>query len=160
VNLQEAISQQITLGQKDPLEIARRIGNQFGPEWISGQLLPYAEDFISDMARRQLGARRRAAEVALRPGNDVANAEFGLVSMWIPGSDGVGFWKRAADLTAEDLEARARRYDGLALGSMKRAKWLREVVSMMAAEGVRTLGLLQAALPSLPDDDLYELVAG
>ncbi len=158
LNLEDAIAQQITLGLKDPLEIARSIGKLYGTAWMGEQLVAYAEDLVAGMARMRLGADRRSAELALVPG-EVTSADLKLSSFWIPDAHG-GSWKRAADLSADDLESRARHYDRLAVGSLRRSRWLRDVADLMRSEGAKTLGKLKAAIPVLPDDDLLELVAG
>ncbi len=158
LNLEDAIAQQITLGLKDPLEIARSIEKLYGTAWMGEQLVAYAEDLVAGMARMRLGANRRSAEIALVPG-EVTSADLKLSSFWIPDEHG-GSWKRASDLTADDLEARARHYDRLASGSLRRSRWLRDVADLMRSEGAKTLGKLKAAIPVLPDDDLQELVAG
>ncbi len=157
-SLEDAIAQQITLGMKDPLEISRNIEKLYGTAWMGEQLVAYAEDLVAGMARMRLGADRRSAEVALVPG-EVTTAALKLSSFWIPDEHG-GSWKRAADLTADDLESRARHYDRLAVGSLRRSRWLRDVADLMRSEGAKTLGKLKAAIPVLPDDDLAELVAG
>lgn len=157
-NLEEAIAQQINLGSKDPLEIARSIEKLYGTEWMGEQLQAYSEDLVAGLARMRLGSIRRSAEIALRPGDPTTQADLKLSSFWVPNEHG-GEWKRASDVTIEDLEARARHYDRLAAGSLRRSQWLREVADLMRAEGAKTLGKLKVALPALPDDDLAELVA-
>lgn len=148
MTLEEAIQQEITLGQKDPLEIARRIAISQGDEWVTEQLALLAEDLVAELARRRLGSQRRGAELALRPGDTAASSELKIRSAWVPGSG----WKRAADLTTDDLLMRAAWYERLAGASLRRASWCREVVDLMAQEGVKTLGKLKSALPPLPDE--------
>lgn len=158
LSLEEAIAQQIHLGLKDPLEIARTVEKLYGTEWLGEQLRAYSEELVASLARMRLGAIRRSAEIALRPGDAATQSDLKLSSFWVPDEHG-GSWKRAADVTAEDLEARARHYDRLASGSLRRALWLREVADLMREEGAKTLGRLKVALPALPENDLAELVA-
>jgi len=61
-SLEDAIAQQINLGIKDPLEIARNIEKLYGTAWMGEQLVAYAEDLVAGMARMRLGATRRSAE--------------------------------------------------------------------------------------------------
>lgn len=148
MTLDEAIAQMVNLGESDPLTIARKIVEKNDKQWLAKELVAHSDDFISEMARRQLGAVRRSAELALRPGDQLSSAEMKIAKRWIPG---VG-WTRVADLTIDDLEKLAAWYAKLANASLKRTHWCREVVVLMKAEGVETLGKLQAALPPLPDD--------
>lgn len=147
MNLEEAIQQLINVGEKDPLEIARKIGKKYDSKWLAAELTAHAEDIISGIARQRLGAMRRSAELALQPGNDNSQNQLRVAKAWIPG---VG-WKSASDLTADDLRARAEWYDGLVRASARRAEWCREVAGLMEAEGVETLGKLKAQLPALAD---------
>lgn len=149
MSLEEEIQRLITLGEKDPLDAARKLIEANGPEWVNEQLAAYQEDVIAEMFRRRLGAIRRGAELVLHPGDQHSQGELKLASAWVPG---VG-WKRAADLTAEDLRARAHFYDVIAHASQRRSAWCREVASMMDEDNVRTLGKLRRPLPALPDDD-------
>ena len=156
MNLEEAIAQLIGLGEKDPLVIARKLETQYGHDWVVEQISAYAEDLVAELARQRLGALRRTAEVAIRPGDPITSSEMKLKSIWI---SGVGY-KRVADVTPEDLDARAAMYDRLMRGMGMRAEWCRETAALMRAEGARTLGKLKTALPVLPDDaSIAELVA-
>lgn len=159
MTLEEAIAQRINLGDKDPLTIARKIIENHDDEWLVEELTGLAEDLIAEMSRRRLGDQRRRAEVALRPGDPVSTGELKLRSVWVPGESG-GDWKRAADVTAEDAEAKARWYLGLARAAQRRAMWWLDVAGMIRADGVANLGALKRDLPVLPgDEDLGELVA-
>lgn len=151
MTLDEAIDQQVSLGQKDPLTIVAKITELHGVEWLHEQAAFLAPDFAAEIARRKLGEQRRHFEVALRPGVEISQSEMKTAGMWIPGGDeGVTVWKKAADLTSDDLRARASWYEKFAMGAVKRAHWCREVAGMMEDEGVRTLGKLKADLPQLP----------
>lgn len=155
MNLEEAIGQLITLGEKDPLTIVEKLVHRHGKEWLDEQATLYAADFAADMARRVLGAQRRHSEVALRPGDQVTSAELKVRSYWVPEQG----WKPAKDLTATDLRARAAFYERLSHGALQRAAWCREVAALMESEGAEKLGKLKAALPPLPEDESAALEA-
>lgn len=146
-DLDKAIDRLIRLGEKEPLLIAKKLEKQYGPEWLAQQLFLYAEEFISDLARRRLNSIRRSAEIALRPGDIQASAELKLAKTWVPK---VG-WKVAATLTVSDLRAKAEWYRNFARSAQRRSAWCDEVADDMEAEGVVTLGELRKALPPLPD---------
>src|SRR5437016_5274720 len=99
VSLEAAIRQLIEFGFKDPLVIARRLGRTHDPDWLATQLVMLSEDLIAEIARKQLGARRRGFELALRPGQPLANANMKLAGFWIPAEDGTPAWKAAAEVT-------------------------------------------------------------
>lgn len=150
MTLDEAIAQQITLGEKDPLTIARKIQKTLDSEWLSSELLSLAEELVADRARHRLGSQRKSSMVALRPGDQVATSELRLRSVWVPGKG----WIRAADMTDEDCDCVAAFYTRLASASTIRANWYATVASMIREEGVPTLGRLKAALPELPAGEL------
>lgn len=150
MTLEEAITQAINLGEKDPLEIARKIEREQGREWMGEQLVLYAEDLVAEIARQRLGVNRRLNQLALRPGDVKSQAELKLDSFWVPEFG----WKRAADLTSADLRARAAWYDR-AIDSLRvHGDWCREVAGMMDADRVKTLGKLKRPLPALPEREL------
>lgn len=148
MTLDEAIEQQITLGGKDPVDIARRVESLFGREWITEQAAMFADEFVVTRARTKLSVHRRSAEVALRPGDEMSQADMKIAKAWIPG-DG---WVKVADLTADHLDKRASWYETFADASLKRALWCRDVAGMIRDDGVRTLGKLKRPLPALPED--------
>lgn len=156
MTLQEAIEQLVNIGETDPLEIAKKIEKQHDKHWLSSELLALSEDIIPEMARRVIGAQRRSAELALRPGDVITSSEMKIRTRWIPG--GIG-WKKVADLTADDLGKLARWYEKLADASLRRTQWCQEVIALMKDEGVDTLGRLKAALPPLPPAELEEVAA-
>lgn len=155
MTLEEAIQQRINLGEKDPLTIARGLCEQSEPDWLLTELQSIAEDVIAGIARQRLSGQRRSAELALRPGDEVASSELKLRSFWIPGRG----WIRAADLAPDDLRARARWEERLAVSIGRRVDWLRDVADMMEAAGVKKLGALKQTLPALPDLPELEAVA-
>lgn len=147
-SLEEAIQTLIAVGEKDPHLISQKVVERYGQVWLTKQLRAYAEELIAILARQRLGSIRRSAEVALRPGDQIASAEMKVVSFWVPGYG----WKPASTIEPDDLELRARMYDHLARGALRRSSWLRTVRDMMLAESANTLGKLKAPLPPLPDD--------
>lgn len=155
MTLDEAVSQMVNLGHKDPLEIARKILEKNDKQWIATELTALAEDVIAGMARHVLGSQRRGSEIALRTGDSgVSASDLKLRSYWVPE---VGY-KRAADLTSADLRLRAGWYDKLMTAAARRAEWCRTVAEMMDDEGAATMGKLKKDLPALPaDEDLAEL---
>lgn len=159
MNLEEAIGQLIELGEKDPLNIARRVESNYGHDWLVEQLSLYSEQLVAELARQRLGSVRRRAEAAIQPGDPVSSGEMKLKAIWIAGYG----YKRVADVTAEDLELRASMYRRLAGVMLVRADWCLDVVALMRAEGVLTLGELRADLPVLPPaqfaDHMIELVS-
>lgn len=155
MDLDEAIAQLVNLGEKDPLTIARKLASDHGEEWVRDELLARSEDLLALLARAVLGSQRRSAEMALQPGNIVATSELKLRSYWVPDEG----WKRANELTRDDLLARAHWYDLIAHASSKRAAWLRRVVDLMDKQGVSTLGDVHGELPPLDDDGPLGLAA-
>jgi hypothetical protein len=155
MTLEEAIDQLINVGEGDPLTIARKVNNAHDAAWLKDELLAHSEDLIAEIARRKLGAIRRSAEIALRPGDQHTQADLMIVKAWVPGEG----WKRAADLTPTDCRKRAGFYDVISAAANRRSAWFREIADMMDADNVKTLGGLKRDLPALPADDLLELVA-
>lgn len=151
LSLEAAVRQLIELGFKDPLEIARRLETTQDPDWLATQLVMLSEDLIAEIARKQLGQRRRGFELALRPGQPIAYANMRLAGFWIPAADGTPAWKAAGEVTAEDLDRRAAWYESFAIGVLRRAQWCRQVATLMRREGAPVLAKLRAELPPLPE---------
>ena len=144
----------IDLGFKDPLEIARRLETTQDPDWLATQLVMLSEDLIAEIARKQLGQRRRGFELALKPGQPIAHANMRLAGFWIPAEDGTPAWKAASEVTAEDLDRRATWYESFAIGVLRRAQWCRQVAALMRHERVSVLAQLRAELPPLPEPEV------
>lgn len=155
MTLEEAIQQQVNLGLKDPLTIARKVIERSDKHWLASELSSLAEEIIAERARQRLGAFRRSAEVALRIGDHSTRADMRLAKFWVPGEG----WKKAADATAEDLRKRAAFYEKFASAAMRRSSWCREVAALMDAEGAPTLAKLKAELPALPEEDVVAIEA-
>jgi hypothetical protein len=152
-SLEAAIRQLIELGFKDPLEIARRLERTHDADWLATQLVMLSEDLIAEIARKQLGQRRRGYELALRPGQPIAQANLKLAGFWIPAEDGTPAWKAASEITPEDLDRRATWYESFAIGVLRRAQWCRQVAALMRHEGAPVLSSLRAELPPLPEPE-------
>jgi len=152
MNLEEAILQLIELGEKDPLVIARKLEERDTNGWLAEQMFAYREQFLSELARHRLGSQRRSSQLALRPGDVLATAELKLRSVWVPEQG----WTRAADMTVDDVDARAAYLERLSWSIGSQAAWFREAASLMRAEGAKTLGRLKASLPPLPGQDELE----
>lgn len=148
-DLERAIEQLVNLGEKDPLSIARKLINRYGETWARLEVAARAEEVISDLARKKLGANRRSAEIALRPGDEISQGNMRIAKAWIPG---VG-WKVAAELTISDCIRKSNFYSVLEYAARRRADWYREVAALMEAEGAETLGKLKADLPALPEGE-------
>lgn len=149
-DLEREIEQMVNLGERDPLDIARKIIDRHEPGWVGAELLARAEDIIAEFARRQLGSVRRSAELMLRPGDEFAEGAMRLAKIWVPGSG----WKVAADLTSADLRARADWYQKFANAALRRRNWCLEVAALMEIEGAETLGKLKAPLPALSEGEV------
>jgi len=63
-SLDDAIRQLIELGVDDPSEIARRLERTLDPRWLASQLVTHSEELITEIAREQLGRRRRDGMLA------------------------------------------------------------------------------------------------
>jgi hypothetical protein len=153
-SLEAAVRQLIELGFTDPLQIARRLEAMHDSDWLATQLVMLSEDVIAEMARKQLGQRRRGYELALRPGQALDQTKLKLAGFWIPAEDGTPAWKAAGEITPEDLDRRAAWYESFAIGVLRRAQWCRQVAALMRHEGVPVLAQLRAELPPLPEPEL------
>lgn len=92
--LDELIEQQINLGHKDPHKFYDLLVRQLGDDLVE-IAKPYLADFIAEMARHRIGARRRAAITNAT----LANAEIKLQSLWVPGDGGITY-KRIGGLAS------------------------------------------------------------
>lgn len=159
-DLDTAIEQLVQSGERDPLDIARKLINQHGQTWARLEVAARAEDLIADLARRKLGSVKKqgtAVVQTLRPGSEISADRLRIAKVWIPGEG----WKRAAELTVSDCLKRASFYRLLSDTAQRRAGWYQEVASLMEAEGAKTLGQLKAELPALPThEELLQLGAG
>lgn len=156
MHLDDAIEQMVVLGEKDPLDIARKIIDRNGEDWVSKELFELAEDIIAIYARMKLGSRRRSAEVALYPGDYVSEGRMKLAKFWVPGSG----WKQVAELNEDDLRTKAEWYANFRRAAARRELWCIQTADLLVQEGVTTVGQLEVPLPILPEgDELLALTA-
>ena len=155
MHLDDAIEQLVVLGERDPLDIARKIIDRNGEDWVSKELLDLAEDIIAIYARAKLGARRRSAEVALYPGDYVSEGRMKTAKFWVPGFG----WKVFADATAEDLRLKSAWIANFRNALARRELWYLQVADLLEEQDVVTVGQLDVPLPALPDSDSEELLA-
>lgn len=150
MTLEEAIAQQITLGRKDPLEIARKVIAQYDKVWLQAELVAHGEEILAEIARQTLGRDRRAATLpAVLAGERKPKRETMLAPIFIPG---VG-WKSLGDCTADDLAAREQFYLRAAGSMVRWASWCRDCIEQMRDQNVAVLGKLKGPLPELPEAD-------
>lgn len=149
MHLDDALEQLVIIGERDPIDIARKIIDRNGEDWVSRELLALAEDIIAQFARQKLGSVRRSAEIALHPGDYVSEGRMKEAKFWVPGSG----WKQVADLTAEDLRTKATWYATFRRAAARREIWCLETADLIDAQGVVTVGQLEVPLPALPEDD-------
>lgn len=147
MSLEEAIAQQITLGVKDPLEIARNLEALYGAEWVAEELASHREEILAEIARQALGRERRAAILPAVVRERKTKRQTMLAPIFIPG---VG-WKSLGDCTADDLAAREQFYLRAAGAMVRMASWCRDCIEAMRAQGVEKLGKLRGPLPELPE---------
>lgn len=148
--LEELIDQQINLGHKDPHEFYELIHRALGEELID-VVTPYISDFIAELGRQRLNAKRRAT-LARISAKTLASPDILLRSMWVPTGDGTITYKRIADMTAEDFDERANYLERMAIGIRRSAQWCRECAHAIRSNKVKTAGTL-GSLPPLPDHE-------
>lgn len=145
-SLEELIDQQIELGHKDPHTFYEQIERQLGEDLVT-IVKPYIAEFISEMGRQRINARRRAAVIKITPSN-AHSKEIMLHSLWVPDS-GTGItYKRIADMTAADFDARADYLEHMASGILNHARWCRDCANLIRTSKVKTAGKLES-LPEL-----------
>lgn len=151
MTLEELIDQQINLGHKDPHELPVLLERALGDDLFE-VVKPYISDFIAEMGRQRIGQLRRKS-VARINAKTLADPEIMLQSMWVPEPSGPNItYKRIADMTAEDFEARAVYLEHMSRGIAKSAGWCRACAEAIRKAGVKTAGKLKS-LPELPDED-------
>jgi len=156
IDLDVAIEQLVRLGERDPLNIARKLIERYGQEWAELEVALRAEGFITALARERLSGARRRAELDLVSGDEISAGAIKTAKFWIPNQG----WKQAAELTSGDLRARANWYHAFVLAARRREAWCREVADLMDREGAAFLGDLQAPIPALPSgEEVLELTA-
>lgn len=160
--LEELIDQQINLGHHDPHEIYPLLENLLGDDLLD-IVKPYIADFISEMGRQRINNKRRAEVIKISPANSKSR-EIMLQSLWVPAkavstptqkkspedaATGITY-KRIADMTADDFDARAEYLERMAAGIANHAQWCRDCANQMRTEGAKTANKLKH-LPELHD---------
>lgn len=148
--LDRLVDQQINLGLKNPHECYAALERQLGPELLE-VARPYLSEFISDMARQKINALRRSSIAKITPAT-IADPEVKLRSLWVP-HDAAGItYKRIADMTADDFDARASYLERMLIGLSRHIGWCRAVASELRRQDIATAGQLKQ-LPALPEID-------
>lgn len=147
MNLEEAISQLIDLGEKDPIELARTLGKRYDDKWLAAELLAHSETIVAEMARQLLGSRRRSLTLPAVLKASATKRDVMLAAIFIPGEG----WKALGDCTAEDLASREQFYLRAASSMVAWASWCRACIEAMREQGVAELSKLKGELPELPE---------
>ncbi len=157
VDLDVAIELLVSLGERDPLVLTRKLIEEHGEEWAREEVGDRAEEYIIILARQAVGNARRRAEKNLVSGNVGSELAIRQSRVWIPN----GGWKILDECTAGDLLARADWYHAFIVAAYKREEWCRQVAQLIIDEGVQKLGEVTASLPPLPaaEEDLEVLTA-
>lgn len=150
--LERLVDQQIILGLKNPHDFFTVIATAIGDEQIAALARPYLADFVAEMARQKLNAARRAS-VARITTDALADPEVKLRSLWVPSAQGGGItYKRIADMSADDFDARAAYLERMMFGIARHAAWCRAVAEELRRHNCATANEL-AVLPPLPEID-------
>lgn len=156
IDLDVAIELQISLGERDPLVLTRKLFAEYGEQWAREEAAARAEEYIIILARQAVGNARRRAEKNLVSGNAGSELVLRQSRVWIPN----GGWKILDDCSAADLLARAEWYHAFITAARKRELWCRQVAQLIIDEGVERLGEVTQPLPPLPyDEDPDEIAA-
>lgn len=148
--LERLIEQKINLGLKDPHECYPALEHELGPELLE-LARPYLAEFVSTMARQKLNALRRSDIAKITP-QSIADPEVKLRSLWIPNNEQGISYKRIADMTADDFDARAAYLERMLIGLSRHIGWCRNVAQELRRANLATAGQLDA-LPPLPEID-------
>lgn len=156
MNLDTAITQQINLGQRDPIEIAKKIEDLYGQDWVKNELLQYSEDFIASMARSRLGAIRNNALHQMTNQRKQRSARVGEANFlgstkWVYG---IGY-KKVSDLTVEDCQLIVSHYEMIKRAAETFSEFYSTLISRMLATGAVNLGELAKIeeLPTLEEEE-------
>lgn len=147
-DLQDAIRQQINLGERDPLTIYRKVESLYGSEWLAAQLVAYRQDIVSEIARHELGASRRASlsAVVRSTGGKVAKREKMLASVFVPGAG----WRAFGECNREEVASVIALYRRLEMASRRYGDFYQRVLDLMVEQGAETVKQLRGALPDVP----------
>lgn len=154
-SLDQAVAQLISLGEKDPLTIARKLEHRHGHEWVAAQLAERWEEILAEIARQRLGSERRGAIVSLsaqarEQGGKLTKRDAVLTSVFIPGAGYI----RLGDLTVAQVAEREAYLRRLAHGIDRWASWFAALGGQMVAQGVERVKDLRGPLPELPAGEL------
>lgn len=153
LSLEDAINQLISLGESDPLTIARRLPDLHGYEWVALELAAHAEDILAEIARQRLGSVRRNMIVSISERakqGSVTKREAVLATLYVPK---VGYVK-LGEATADDLLAAAFYRRRLAQGLVRWSDWLESLAAQVREQGVSRVRELRGPLPDLPAGEL------
>lgn len=148
LTLERAIEQQLNLGKKDPHVIYDELEKQLGAKGLLELATPHLPDLISDMARQRMNTLRRA-DLAKITETNIDQPEIMLRALWVPDDDGI-VYKRIADMTADDFDARAAYLERMTAAISRHALWCRNVAEQIRKRKIGTAGELER-LPGLPE---------
>jgi hypothetical protein len=159
VNLEDAIRNLVNTGFGEPTKIVEQIHRRFDEAWLAEQLLAYADDFIRDVAVREIGLRRRQETRKIRSGDPNSGAKVKVTYTWIPD---VGY-RPVGELTLDEVLARRDYYDRLIGDLAVWRRWWSEVADLMQYEAATLVKDLDAQLPPWPESksdslDVIELL--
>lgn len=145
MTLREAIEQAITLGERDPHEIAVKIRARYDDGWLATELVSVADDVIADLSRQMIASSRRSSLSLARVGS-LAKRDLMLQAAWLPGIGWVEFGK----FKAEDFDRLAGTYRKAARALDRYAAWCESSAALMRAQGVAEFRQVKGELPALP----------
>jgi hypothetical protein len=143
VTLRDAIQQLVNLGEKDPREILEKLRDRNGDEWLRDEVAELAEEFVLEIARQELGRRRRASEISRVVQGDNTTGEIKIQSKWIP----VVGYKAIGDLTVADCRAVADHYRQLEHAAGTRFRAYNALANLMEEQGVSLVREVRGVLP-------------
>lgn len=124
-------------GDTDPREIAEKIIRSVGREWLVERLLEHAYTTIADHARREIQNTRKPPSRQKGESQVPALTDYRLFKgLWpVPGRG----MKRFADLDADDCDAFATHFSGIAKHNAEKAKTFAGYAKRLRAEGAARL---------------------
>lgn len=147
--LDKLIESKINLGHKNPHDFYDLLVQELGDDLVD-VVKPYLADFITEMARHRIGALRRASVAKITARALESQEEVMLRALWVP-ANGTIVYKRIADMTADEFDARAAYLERMIQGIAMHARWCRDVATAIREQGVGTAGGLKE-LPPLVED--------
>jgi hypothetical protein len=154
MSLEDAIAQQINLGQRDPLTIADKCANLYGGDWVAEQLAANWKEILAEIARQKLGNERRSAIHSIgdlaREKAKPAKRDLLLTTLFIPSRGYIAL----GEATDEDLGEAAGYRRRLAGGLIRWADWYDDVRTQLLTQNVLRVRELRGQLPALPSPEL------